>query len=71
VLPAYRGRGLQRKLIAIRERKAKRLGFTATYSDTYCNPHSSNNLIASGYRMFTPPVEYGAEGTCYWKKNLS
>lgn len=70
VLPSFRGHHLQRKLIAVRERKARALGYTSLYTDTYCNPQSSNNLIACGYRMFTPSSEWGDTGTCYWKKNL-
>lgn len=71
VLPSYRGHRLQRRLIAVRERKARRMGLSHLVSDTYDNPASSNNLIASGYRMFAPAEPWGAEGTCYWKKKIS
>ena len=71
VLPSHRGRGLQRRLLEARERKARKLGFTVLVTDTFDNPHSSNNLIRSGYRMHIPAVRYGATGTCYWRKPLS
>lgn len=71
VLPTHRGRGLQRRLIAARERKARKLGMVALVSDTYDNPASSNNLIACGFRMHEPLVRYGAEGTNYWRKPLT
>lgn len=70
VLPSHRGRGLQSRLIAVRERKARRLGWPVLVTDTFDNPPSSNNLIRAGFRMHTPPVPYGFPGTCYWKKFL-
>lgn len=71
VLPSFRGRHLQRKLIAVRERKARELGMKTLVTDTFCNPQSSNNLIACGYRMFSPVKRWGFDAACYWKKNLS
>lgn len=70
VLPSHRGLGLQRRLIAVRERKSRKLGYAALVTDTFDNSHSSNNLIAAGFRQWAPPVRYGAEGTNYWRKNL-
>jgi GNAT superfamily N-acetyltransferase len=70
VLPSHRGRGLQTRLIAVRERKARSLGWNSLVTDTYDNPPSSNNLIKAGFRMHTPIVRYAAEGTCYWRKPL-
>lgn len=71
VLPAFRGRGLQRKLIATRERKAKSLGLTALCTDTIPgNPASSNNLIACGFRMYTPAYDWAGPDACYWRKTL-
>lgn len=70
VLPEFRGMRLQRRLIAVRERAAKKLGFTSLNTDTTPgNPASSNNLIACGFRMFSPSLEW-AEGSCYWQKPL-
>jgi len=72
VLNSHRGHGLQRDLIAARIAKAQTLKFTELRSTTYDNPHSSNNLIASGFRMFRPEAgtSWGCEGTNYWRLNL-
>jgi GNAT superfamily N-acetyltransferase len=70
VLPEYRGRGLQKRLIRIRERKARELGMTWLISDTYKNPPSTNSLVACGYRMYEPSEPWGAEGVLYWRKRL-
>lgn len=70
VLPSHRGRGLQKRLLRARERKAKKLHLVALVSDTYDNPPSSNNLIAAGFRQYEPPLRYGAVGTNYWRKPL-
>jgi GNAT superfamily N-acetyltransferase len=70
ILPKYRGKGLQKRLIRVRERLAKRLKMNWLVSDTYNNPASANSLIACGFRMFTPSQPWGAEQTCYWRKRL-
>lgn len=71
VLPDHRGRGLQRRLIEARITKARNLGLSHLISTTYCNPQSSNNLIAAGFRCYTPQEPWGAEGTNYWIKELT
>lgn len=70
VHPAHRGRGLQRRMILVRERMARRLGWNYLISDTNQNPQSANNLIKAGYRMYDPSWPYAFETTCYWKKAL-
>lgn len=70
VLKAYRGNGLQKRLIRVRERKARKLGWTHTVTDTYNNPASANNLIACGFRNYIPRSPWGAEGVVYWIKRL-
>lgn len=70
VLPQHRGKGLQKRLIRVRERHAKRLKMNWLISDTYNNPASTNSLIRCGFQMYTPSKKYGAEGTCYWRKRL-
>lgn len=70
VLEAHRGNGLQPRLLAARERKARELGFKWLLSDTYDNPHSTNNLIKAGFRAYEHPEPYGATGTNYWRKAL-
>lgn len=71
VLKSHRGNGLQRRLIRIRERKAIAKGWLTAISDTTDNQFSANNLIASGYRLFTPVKPWGFPTTLYWKKVLS
>jgi GNAT superfamily N-acetyltransferase len=72
VHPIYRGRGLQRRLIRVRERKAKALGWAAMVTDCLpTNLHSANNFIACGYRLYKPEVSWAAyENPLYWRKYL-
>lgn len=70
VLTEYRGKGLQRRLIRVRERKARQLGFTHLVTDTYENPPSANNLIACGYKTYHPRSPWGGDGVIYWIKRL-
>ncbi len=70
VLRKFRGKGLQKKLIAVRVRYAKREGWDWVTSDTYKNPASTNNLISCGFKMYIPSHKYAGEGTCYWRKKL-
>ena len=70
ILRKFRGKGLQKKLIAVRVRYAKSQGWDWATSDTYNNPASTNNLISCGFRMYIPSYKYGAEGTIYWRKRL-
>ena len=70
VLPAFRGRGLQRVLVRARERWARARGFTHTVTDTYYNPASANTLIRCGYRMFEPARPWALDGACYLMRKL-
>lgn len=65
VLHSHRGRGLQRRLLRVREARARRNGWTMIVTDTTENVHSSNNLIASGYRLFLPPHPWGFQNSLY------
>lgn len=72
VLPLYRGRGLQRRLLKAREALAKRLGWSRVISDTaYHNIHSSNNLIRAGYLLFEPPRRWAFKHGLYWIKDIT
>jgi GNAT superfamily N-acetyltransferase len=72
VLKAFRGQRLQRRLIDARIRKAKALGFKSVHTDTIAgNPASSNNLIACGFRMFTPNPQWAGKDACYWNLPLT
>lgn len=70
VLPSHRGRGLQKRLIRVRERRARAERMNWLISDTYENPPSSNSLIACGYRTYEPSDPWGADGVTYWRKHL-
>jgi GNAT superfamily N-acetyltransferase len=70
VLPKHRGHGLQRKLLRVREKAARRMGWTTLYTDTGGTVHSANNLIAAGYKIFVPRNPWGVSGAIYWKKQL-
>ncbi len=67
-LEAFRGRGLQKKLIRERLKFAKDLGMTQAITDTTDNVASANALIATGFRMFEPDDPWGSPNTLYWRK---
>jgi len=66
----HQGQGLQRRLIKIRERKARQLGWEYMLSDTHYNPASANNLIKCGYKMYEPSAPWSFKAACYWRKKL-
>jgi GNAT superfamily N-acetyltransferase len=70
VLLEHQGRGLQRRLIKVRERKARQLGWEYMLSDTHYNPASANNLIKCGYRIYEPATTWAFKASCYWRKKL-
>jgi GNAT superfamily N-acetyltransferase len=68
VHPKYRGHGIQRRLIRVRERMARKLGWKGCVSDTTNAMPSSNSLIHEGYKMFAPKIPWGFTNTIYWRK---
>lgn len=69
VLPAHRGHGLQRRLLRVREAKAKRKGWTCVVTDCTDTVYSANNLIAAGYKIFDPACRWAFEKSIYlWKE---
>ncbi len=70
VLEPHRGNGLQKRLIRVRVRKARELGWKWLLSDTSDNPESANSLISCGFRMYTPSQPYGLKTSVYWRKRL-
>lgn len=71
VLPAYRGHGLQKRLIRVRLAKARKLGFKWVITDTRLNPASANSLIACGFRMYQPSDPWSFKDACYWRIKLN
>jgi GNAT superfamily N-acetyltransferase len=70
VMPSHRGHGLQKRMISIRERWARRKGYVWCITDTADNPASANSLISRGYRMFEPSKPWGLNCSVYWRKKL-
>lgn len=70
VLPEFRGRGLQKRLLLARERYARSVGAEWLITSTYLNTASANSLIARGFRLYEPEIPWGADGTLYWRKEL-
>jgi GNAT superfamily N-acetyltransferase len=71
VVRAYRGKGIQKRLIRVRERKARELGWKWLITDTASyNVASSNNLAACGFKLFRPSSPWGYEDGLYWRKAL-
>lgn len=69
VMPAGRGNGLQKRLIRVREREAKRKGWVALYSD--CDPKnapSMNNLFSCGFTAFRPAESWCGHEWVYMHK---
>lgn len=71
VVLEHQGRGLQRRLIKVREHKALQLGWEYLISDTHYNPASANNLIKCGFKMYNPMNPWGFKASCYWRKKLT
>lgn len=67
VIPAYRGNGLQRRMIRLRVRWAKRNGYRVVVTDTTDNIPSANNLMACGFKLYMPRIVYGNPRALYWK----
>lgn len=65
-----RGYGLQYRLMAAREIKAKQLGWTHLVSDCRkTNEHSANNFRKAGYDEFIPEQPWEVD-SIYWIKSL-
>jgi len=71
VMPSDRGRGLQRRLLSVRERFARKTGLTVLITDTVDhNPASVNNLIHRGFVQYLPAEPWKGKGSLYWQKEL-
>jgi GNAT superfamily N-acetyltransferase len=71
VLPAYRGKGLQKRLIKKRIDKAKALGWKAVFTETICTTVPSiASLIGCGFKPYAPAVPWGHSTAIYWRKQL-
>jgi GNAT superfamily N-acetyltransferase len=70
VLPEARGKGIQKHLMRVAERRARQLGWSKLISTTLNNPPSANSFIACGYKTYEPAGPWGYTGTIYWMKDL-
>jgi ribosomal protein S18 acetylase RimI-like enzyme len=66
VLPAFRGQGLQRKLMRRMQRSLKTETIIST---TYQNPSSANNFVREQWMTYCPRSPWGASDTIYWYKD--
>jgi len=79
VLAEYRGHGLQRQMVCLRETRMREQGLmtAVTYTDAD-GAASMRNLIAEGYRPYAPTPtttlsglgRLGRVGFVHWRKNL-
>jgi len=79
VLPEYRGHGLQRQMLRLRETRMREQGLAVavTYTDAD-GAASMRNLIAEGYRPYVPTPtttlsglgRLGRVGFVHWEKRL-
>jgi GNAT superfamily N-acetyltransferase len=71
VYEPYRGKGLQRRMIAtrIQEAKKNKRSQVITYTLTD-NPISANNLIKRGFRIYEPQHKWVGKGVIYFIKSV-
>ena len=70
VVPEYRGKGLQKRLIKVRELHAKRLRWNWLITDTYYNHPSANSLISCGFKLYDPTTPWSYKHALYWRKKI-
>lgn len=68
VLRGYRGKGLQRRLIRVTQRWARRERLECVLATTASwNSSSANNFIRTGWRVYNPKNHWMEAGTIYWR----
>ena len=71
VLSCAQGQGIQKRLIRLRERLARKRGYTKLITYTaHWNVASSNSLMSCGYKMYRPLYAWGGKEFVYWWKNI-
>ena len=67
----YQGLGIHRKLIAIRERFARKIGSKAIITYTLTNNYASMyTLVRCNYRKYNPDHAWVGRDVCYFQKLL-
>ena len=70
MIHTHRGKGMQRRMINVRIKKARKVGWNWLVSATRENIPSSNNLIACGFKLYTPTFKW-LDGHClYWIRKI-
>lgn len=70
VMPAARGKGLQRVLMRRMVKDLRDRGVSVIVSTTYQNPPSANNFVREQWMTYNPAVPWGSPDTIYWRKDL-
>lgn len=71
VIKQYRGHGLQKRMIRVRDAYARKSGVNRIISYVaYGNVASANSLISCGYKLYIPKWEWGVGGCYYFQKIL-
>lgn len=71
VLPEFRGKGLQKRMIRLRVAFARKHNPTRVVTD--CTPDnygSANSLMACGFRLFRPERKWSFSYSLYWALTL-
>jgi GNAT superfamily N-acetyltransferase len=71
VHPKHRGHGLQIRLMRVRERKARKMGWTSLVSECTNTPFSANNFIKAGFQIYQPESPWAFDNSIYWIKKLA
>lgn len=70
VMPDHVGRGLQLRLMFVREVKARDLGYSQIVSECSADSHSNPNFRRAGFETFEPEQPWGKPASVYWRKVL-
>jgi RimJ/RimL family protein N-acetyltransferase len=69
IFKKYQGQGLHRRMIQVRERWARKLGYGVVTTYTMAdNLKSANNFIRMGYRLYEP--KHPVKGALHFRKEL-
>lgn len=72
VHPDWRGKGIQKRLIRVRQRFCRKNGIRRIV--TYTSPNnlaSANSLISCGYKLYRPDYEFGLPDSLYFIQCIS
>jgi GNAT superfamily N-acetyltransferase len=67
VLDGFNGHGLQKRLILVRIKQARKLGWSYVITDTTDNPASANSLINAGFKIYSPRSPWSLKNAIYWR----